>query len=91
MDTHTDHGGRALAGQVLDAASRGDQASVADLIAPLDVDQLRSLVGLLAIQVDQTMPDAEVGPAAVCQLAITASASMFGTTRLVHIICGKLA
>ena len=36
-----DQGGRHLAGLVLDAAGRGHHDQVADLIAPLDVDQLR--------------------------------------------------
>lgn len=54
---------------------------MADLIGPLDADQLRSLVTVLAVQVDQTMPSAPAtGPAAVCELAINAAAPMFGTT-----------
>ena len=76
-----DQGGRQLAGLVLDAAGRGQHDQVADLIAPLDADQLRSLVAVLAVQVDQTMPSAPAtGPAAVCELAINAAAPMFGTT-----------
>jgi hypothetical protein len=76
-----DQGGRQLAGLVLDAAGRGQNDQVADLIAPLDADQLRSLVTVLAVQVDQTMPAAPAtGPAAVCELAINAAAPMFGTT-----------
>lgn len=76
-----DQGGRQLAGLVLDAAGRGQHDQVADLIAPLDADQLRSLVTVLAVQVDQTMPAAPAtGPAAVCELAINTSAPMFGTT-----------
>lgn len=76
-----DQGGRQLAGFVLDAAGRGQHDQVADLIAPLDADQLRSLVTVLAVQVDQTMPSAPAtGPAAVCELAINAAAPMFGTT-----------
>jgi hypothetical protein len=76
-----DPGGRQLAGLVLDAAGRGQHDQVADLIAPLDVDQLRSLVTVLAVQVDQTLPPAPAtGPAAVCELAINAAAPMFGTT-----------
>lgn len=76
-----DQGGRQLAGLILDAAGRGEHDQVADLIAPLDADQLRSLVTVMAVQVDQTMPATEAtGPAAVCQLAISAAASMFGTT-----------
>ena len=77
-----DQGGRHLAGLVLDAAGRGHHDQVADLIAPLDVDQLRSLVTVLASQVDQTMPASSgaTGPAAVCELAINAAAPMFGTT-----------
>ncbi|MDN4174893.1 helix-turn-helix domain-containing protein [Nocardioides sp. SOB77] len=76
-----DQGGRQLAGLVLDAAGRGQHDQVADLIAPLDADQLRSLVTVLAVQVDQTMPSAPAtGPAAVCELAINAAAPMFGTT-----------
>jgi len=71
-----DQGGRRLAGLVLDAAARGDHDQVADLVAPLDVDQLRSLVTVLAVQVDQTMPESSgaTGPAAVCELAINAAA-----------------
>ena len=53
-----DQGGRQLAGLVLDAAGRGRHDQVADLIAQLDADQLRSLVSVLAVQVDQTMPSA---------------------------------
>src|SRR3546814_4808997 len=76
-----DQGGRQLAGLVLDAAGRGQHDQVADLIAPLDVDQLRSLVTVLAVQVDQTLPSAPAAsPAAVCELAINAAAPMFGTT-----------
>ncbi|KQZ72157.1 helix-turn-helix domain-containing protein [Nocardioides sp. Root151] len=76
-----DPGGRQLAGLVLDAASRGQHDQVADLIAPLDVDQLRSLVTVLAVQVDQTLPSSPAtSPAAVCELAINAAAPMFGTT-----------
>ncbi|UUW88595.1 helix-turn-helix domain-containing protein [Pimelobacter simplex] len=76
-----DQGGRQLAGLVLDAAGRGQHDKVADLIAPLDAEQLRSLVTVLAVQVDQTMPVASAtGPAAVCELAINAAAPMFGTT-----------
>jgi len=67
---------------VLDVARRGDDNQAADLIAPLDVDQLRSLVTVLAVQVDQTMPAAAgaTRPDAVCELAINAAAPMFGTT-----------
>src|SRR3546814_9361215 len=69
-----DQGGRQLAGLVLDAAGRGQHDQVADLIAPLDVDQLRSLVTVLAVQVDQTLPSAPAAsPAAVCELAINRS------------------
>ena len=76
-----DPGGRQLAGLVLDAAGRGQHDQVADLIAPLDADQLRSLVTVLAVQVDQTLPSAPAtGPAAVCELAINSTAPMFGTT-----------
>src|SRR3546814_9983740 len=76
-----DQGGRQLAGLVLDAAGRGQHDQVADLIAPLDVDQLRSLVTVLAVQVDQTLPSAPAAsPAAVCAMAINAAAPMFGTT-----------
>ena len=76
-----DQGGRRLAGLVLDAAGAGHHDQVTDLIAPLDVDQLRALVTVLALQVDQAMPDSgPTGPAAVCELAITAAAPMFGTT-----------
>lgn len=76
-----DQGGRQLAALILDAAGRGEHDQVADLIGPLDADQLRSLVTVLAVQVDQTMPAAPAtGPAAVCELAINAAAPMFGTT-----------
>ena len=77
-----DQGVRHPAGLVLDAAGRGHHDQVADLIAPLDVDQLRSLVMVLAVQVDQAMPASSgvTGPAAVCELAINSTAPMFGTT-----------
>ena len=77
-----DQGGQHLAGLVLDAAGRGHHDQVAYLIAPLDVDQLRSLVTVLAVQVDQTTPASSgaTGPDAVCELAINAAAPMFGTT-----------
>ncbi|WP_207619472.1 helix-turn-helix domain-containing protein [Nocardioides sp. IC4_145] len=76
-----DQGGRQLAGLILDAAGRGQHDQVADLVAPMDADQLRSLVAVLAVQVDQTLPAAPAtGPAAVCELAINAAAPMFGTT-----------
>lgn len=76
-----DEGGRVLAATVLAAAGRGDRSAIAELTAPLDVDQLRSLVVTLAVQVDQVMPDqAASGPAAVCELAINASAPLFGVT-----------
>lgn len=61
-----DPGGRQLAGLILDAAGRGEHDQVAGLIAPLDVEQLRSLVTVLAAQVDQAVPASEAtGPAAV--------------------------
>ena len=47
-----DEGGRLLAATVLAAAGRGDRAAIAELTAPLDVDQLRALVATLALQVD---------------------------------------
>ncbi|MEZ0580161.1 helix-turn-helix domain-containing protein [Nocardioides sp. MH1] len=76
-----DQGGRQLAGLILDAAGRGQHDQVADLIAPLDAEQLRSLVTVLIVQVDQSMPVASTtGPAGVCELAINAAAPMFGTT-----------
>ncbi|MDN5899598.1 MAG: hypothetical protein L0H74_05965 [Brachybacterium sp.] len=76
-----DDGGRQLAGQVLDAGGRGEEARVAQLIAPLDESQLRSLVGVLAQQVDQAMPaPPPSGPATVCEKAVEASAQAFGTT-----------
>jgi|GEM_PF-4974197 len=76
-----DQGGRQLAGLILDAAGRGQHDQVADLIAPLDAEQLRSLVTVLAVQVDQSAPaSSATGPAAVCELAINAAAPMFGTT-----------
>jgi hypothetical protein len=76
-----DQGGRQLAGLILDAAGRGQHDQVADLIAPLDAEQLRSLVTVLAVQVDQSVPvSSATGPAAVCELAINAAAPMFGTT-----------
>src|SRR3546814_11777424 len=62
-----DQGGRQLAGLVLDAAGRGQHDQVADLIAPLDVDQLRSLVTVLAVQVDQTLPSAPADRKSVVQ------------------------
>lgn len=76
-----DQGGRRLAAHVLDAAGRGDHDLVAELVAPLNAPQLRSLVTVLAAQVDQTLPAADAtGPAAVCGLAITAAAHLFDTT-----------
>ncbi len=76
-----DEGGRLLAATVLAAAGRGDRSAIAELTAPLDVDQLRTLVATLAVQVDQVMPaEAASGPAAVCDLAINASAPLFGVT-----------
>ncbi len=76
-----DDGGRLLAATVLAAAGRGDRAAIAELTGPLDVDQLRTLVATLAVQVDQAMPDqAASGPAAVCELAINAAAPLFGVT-----------
>ncbi|MBM0127605.1 hypothetical protein IMY96_22870 [Pimelobacter simplex] len=76
-----DQGGRQLAGLILAAASNGQHDHVADLIAPLDAEQLRSLVTVLAVQVDQSAPTSSAtGPAAVCELAINAAAPMFGTT-----------
>ena len=76
-----DQGGRQLAGLILDAASNGEHDQVAELIAPLDAEQLRSLVTVLAVQVDQSAPTSSAtGPAAGCELAINAAAPMFGTT-----------
>ncbi len=76
-----DQGGRQQAGLILDAASNGEHDQVAELIAPLDAEQLRSLVTVLAVQVDQSPPTSSAtGPAAVCELAINAAAPMFGTT-----------
>lgn len=76
-----DEGGRLLAATVLAAAGRGDRAAIAELTAPLDVDQLRTLVATVAVQVAQVMPDeAASGPAAVCELAINAAAPLFGVT-----------
>ncbi|GGD10305.1 hypothetical protein GCM10007231_06360 [Nocardioides daphniae] len=51
-----DHGGRQLAGLILAAAGNGQHDQVAELIAPLDAEQLRSLVTVLAVQVDQSAP-----------------------------------
>ena len=76
-----DQDGRQLVGLILDAAGRGEHDQVTDLIAPLDAEQLRSLVTVLAAQVDQSAPTSSAtGPAAVCGLAINAAAPMFGTT-----------
>lgn len=76
-----DEGGRQLAGLILEAASGGQHDQVAELIAPLDAEQLRSLVTMLAVQVDQSAPSSSAaGPAAVCELAIKTAAPMFGTT-----------
>ncbi|MBM0128193.1 helix-turn-helix domain-containing protein [Pimelobacter simplex] len=76
-----DQGGRQLAGLILDAAGRGEHDQVADLIAPLDAEQLRSLVTVLAAEVDQSAPaSSATGPAAVCELAINAAAPMSGVT-----------
>lgn len=76
-----DEGGRQLAGLILEAASGGQHDQVAELIAPLDTEQLRSLVTMLAVQVDQSAPSSSAaGPAAVCELAINAAAPIFGTT-----------
>ncbi|MEP7737739.1 helix-turn-helix domain-containing protein [Nocardioides sp. 31GB23] len=66
---------------MLAAAGCGDRSAIAELTAALDVEQLRSLVATLAVQVDQVMPAAAAsGPAAVCELAINASAPLFGVT-----------
>ena len=74
-----DQGGRQLAGLILDAAGRGEHDQVADLIAPLDTEQRRSLVTAPACQVAQSAPaSSAIGPAAVCELAINAAAPMFG-------------
>ena len=51
-----DQDGRQLAGLILGAASNGQHDQVAELIAPLDAVQLRSLVTVLAVQVDQSAP-----------------------------------
>lgn len=76
-----DHGGRPLAATVLAAAGCGDRSAIAELTAALEVEQLRSLVATLAVQVGQVMPAAAAsGPAAVCELAINASAPLFGVT-----------
>jgi hypothetical protein len=81
ISTSLDEGGRQLASHILNAAALGDDAAIAQMIDPLDADQLRSLVTLLAAQVDQTMPDTSAsGPAAVCEQAIAAAAQTFGTT-----------
>lgn len=79
--TSLDEGGRQLAGHILNAAALGDNATIVQLIDPLDVDQLRSLVTVLAAQVHQTMPETEAtGPAAVGEFAASAAAEAFGTT-----------
>lgn len=81
IPTSLDEGGRQLAGHILNAAALGDDAAIAQLIDPLDADQLRSLVSVLAAQVDQAMPETEAtGPAAVCELAASAAAEAFATT-----------
>ena len=81
ISTSLDEGGRQLAGHILNAAALGDEAAIAQMIDPLDADQLRSLVTVLAAQVDQTMPSAPATcPAAVCELAASAAAEAFGTT-----------
>lgn len=71
-----------LLSELLASASGGGQeATVAELIAPLDVDQLRGLVTELAAQIDQAGAAVPAnGPAGVCDLAIAASAPIFGTT-----------
>jgi hypothetical protein len=57
-----------LAGLILDAAGRGQHDQMADLVAPLDAEQLRSLVVVLAVQVDQSVPASSATcPAAVCE------------------------
>ena len=76
--TGLDEGGRRLAGLILQAAGRGEQDTVDQLVFPLDVDQLRALVGILAAQVDESMPTAEAtGPTAVCDRVTTMAAKMF--------------
>ena len=73
-----DEGGRRLAGLILHAAGRGEQDMVDQLISPLDLEQLRALVGILAAQVDESIPSAEAtGPAAVCHRVTTMAAKMF--------------
>lgn len=77
--TGLDEGGRRLAGLILQAAGRGEQDTVDQLVSPLDVDQLRGLVGILAAQVDESMPTgAATGPTAVCDRVTTMAAKMFG-------------
>ena len=73
--------GRQLAGHVLAAGGRGDRDTFTALLAPLDADQLRSLVTVLAAQVDESLPDADASkPEVVCDMAITAAAKTFDTT-----------
>ncbi len=65
-----DQGGRQLAGLILDTAGRGPHDQVAALLAPCAVEPLRSLVTVLAVQVDQSAPaSSATGPAAVCDTA----------------------
>jgi len=81
-DMEIDHkGGQPLARRVLAAAGRGDQETVATLIAPLGVDQLRSLVTVLATEVDQVAVGLDSsGPRVVCGIAVAAAARAFDTS-----------
>lgn len=78
-----DQGGRQLAGLILDTAGRGQHDQVADLIAPFDAEQPRSLVTVLAVQVDQSAPaSSATGPAAVCDTAQLLGATLLATAGL---------
>ena len=87
----TDPGGRALALSVTSLAAHGDQDGLRELLDPLDVYQLRALVTTMAASSGQSsgrldgtagvaVEAAASGPAAVCNLAVGAAASAFGTT-----------
>ncbi|QCC78553.1 helix-turn-helix domain-containing protein [Nocardioides daphniae] len=62
------------------AAGNGQHDQVAELIAPLDAEQLRSRDGAGRPGRPERTPSSATGPAAVCELAINAAAPMFGTT-----------
>lgn len=82
MGFEGDAGSRGLADQVLTAVASGDRGGVAELLDMLDVDQLRSLVSVLADRAAPARPARRpaVSAGEVCAAAITAAAEAFGTS-----------